>query len=301
MKEGDVGNGIAADAAGNAYVTGTFYGLANFSGNVIGNPNGSQPSFFVLKVDPTGAYVWAKTFGSATVVPRIALDPSGNVVLCGYNAGPAALIFGSQGLVGSGLFAAKLDTSGGTIWAKLWSNVGGAADCRAVATGPSGEIVLTGRYTDTVDFGGGPLPTQAGGAFFVTKLTSAGAHVFSKGPGAESTSDGNVGNGIAVDGAGNVYVDGVFTSTIDLGSGPMTTAGGLAADVFVAKIGPTGTLAWLKAFGGMGNDEGDALALDGSGAPVIGGVYNGMIDFGNGKLPPLGLGSQGAFVAKLSP
>ena len=45
-------------------------------------------------------------------------------------------------------------------------------------------------------------------------------------------------NGVSTDGAGNIYVIGTFTGTINLGGSPLTSAGGY--DIFVAKFNPAG-------------------------------------------------------------
>ena len=55
----------------------------------------------------------------------------------------------------------------------------------------------------------------------------------------------DLGAGIAVDGAGDVYVTGQFQGSIDLGSG-LTSAGGY--DIFLAKLaGTDGRVLWSQA------------------------------------------------------
>lgn len=77
----------------------------------------------------------------------------------------------------------------------------------------------------------------------------------------------DTGYGIAVDAAGNSYVVG-YTESSDFPA----TIGSLhgLADVFVAKLGPDGSLAWATLYGGSGNDfPGSGIALDGSGGLYV--------------------------------
>ncbi|MDP3278941.1 MAG: hypothetical protein Q8Q09_27360 [Deltaproteobacteria bacterium] len=79
--------------------------------------------------------------------------------------------------------------------------------------------------------------------------------------------------GVALDAAGNVYVTGAF-------DGPMTVMGTTIAprgrsDVFVASFTRTGTLRWLRGFGGRGADVGSAIALSSAGDVFVAGMFSG--------------------------
>jgi Beta-propeller repeat/Fibronectin type III domain len=83
------------------------------------------------------------------------------------------------------------------------------------------------------------------------------------------------GFGVAVDSSGNAYITGQTDSTNFPTSGgvlPNSNAGGF--DVFVTKISPTGSsLVYSTYVGGVGNDSGNAIAVDASGdAFVTGGT-----------------------------
>ena len=76
---------------------------------------------------------------------------------------------------------------------------------------------MTGRFADTVDFGG-PSPLVSAGSYdvFVAKYDSGGLHLWSRRFG-DLNRDTNW--SLAIDDAGNVFVTGYFEGTADLGGG----------------------------------------------------------------------------------
>lgn len=90
--------------------------------------------------------------------------------------------------------------------------------------------------------------------------------------------------GIRVDAAGNIYVIGDFSNTVDVDPGPGTfnliSAG--INDVFFAKFDTNGNLLYAKQFGGTGNEFGRQLAIDASGNVYLTGQFQGTVDFDPG-------------------
>lgn len=167
-----------------------------------------------------------------------------------------------------------------------------------VAVDAANNVILTGWFQGTVDFGGGPLTSAGDRDIFVAKLDDAGGHSWSKsfGDASEQTS-----YGVAVDGEGNVFVAGAFRGTVDFGGGPLSA--GASSHVFVAKFDPTGKLVFSKDFGqkdGSAPAVAHGLATDGSGNVLVTGAAAGLINFGGGDLPVIGPGDD-AFVVKLDP
>jgi hypothetical protein len=81
-------------------------------------------------------------------------------------------------------------------------------------------------------------------------------------------SDWDLGNGIAVDGSGNVYVAGVSYTT--WGSPIRDYSGG--EDAFAAKLDSSGELQWHTFLGGSGDDTGLGIAVDGSSNVYVAGA-----------------------------
>lgn len=83
----------------------------------------------------------------------------------------------------------------------------------------------------------------------------------------------DVGNDIARDAEGNIYVIGNFEGETSDGDITLDNAG--RSDVFVARYDADGTLDWLLTFGGTGADTGEGVAVDESGALYITGSFGG--------------------------
>ena len=93
---------------------------------------------------------------------------------------------------------------------------------------------------------------------FVVKYSSSGAYMWDKTFGSASSQDAAA--AVAVDGSDNIILTGGFQNTVDLGGGPLTSAGN--SDIFLAKYAANGTHVWSRRAGGTGNDTSTALALD---------------------------------------
>lgn len=72
------------------------------------------------------------------------------------------------------------------------------------------------------------------------------------------------GQHIASDVSGSVIVAGTFSTTIDLGFGPMTPTDG-SPDVFVAKLDRDGHPIWARSFGTPADESARSVAVDGKG------------------------------------
>lgn len=83
------GYGVAVDASGNVYSTGGFWGTADFDpGPGISNlVSGGYGDIFISKLDASGNYVWAYSFGSASTVidwgKTINIGPSESIYIAG--------------------------------------------------------------------------------------------------------------------------------------------------------------------------------------------------------------------------
>ena len=284
----DVGNGIAVDGAGNAYVTGeTSSAAATFpeTTGVFQAANGGDIDAFVAKVNPTGsALVYAGFLGGSgdDVGHGIAVDGAGNAYVTGYTTSTAATFPETTGVFqaanGGGIdaFVAKVNPAGSAlVYAGF---LGGSGDDvgHGIAVDGAGNAYVTGSTdsaADTFPETTGVFQAANGGGddAFVAKVNPTGSALVYAGFLGGSGFD--LGNGIAVDGAGNAYVTGYTDSTA--ATFPETTGvfqadNGGGVDAFVAKVNPTGSaLVYAGFLGGSGLDVGNGIAVDGAGNAYV--------------------------------
>ncbi len=229
----DQGMAIAVDSSGNVYVIGSFEGTVDFGTGLGPVTSFGLRDIFLVKYSATGMPLWALRFGSTgdDVGYGLAIDSLGDLVMAGKFQGTVAVgSFSVTSAGGDDVLVVKL-TGSTPIWAKRF---GGASGDQAIglATDASRNVVVTGYFTGSVDFGGGAL-LGAGLDVFLLRLTPAGSYLSAKRFGSFDT---QIGNAVAVSGAGAVCVTGYFANTIDLGSGITTSRGGY--DIFAGRVSP---------------------------------------------------------------
>lgn len=259
------GWGIAVDPADNVLLTGNFGGTMDLdpgSGAQIVDASYST-DLFVIELDPSGEFVWARTTGTVEnddVSGRdIVVDTSGNVYTVGWFLGEAdfdpgdpVALFESAG--GRDVFIQKLDSVGSFVWARTF---GGASydSGLGITIDFTGAVCTTGWFQGPVDFdpgSGESILTSAGtvsgldrplDTLFVQRLNSDGSFDWARVASASGDTDDagyNQGNDIESDGAGNLYVIGKFDGAIDLdpGEGAYRRFVGLHGQGFRTKAEP---------------------------------------------------------------
>src|SRR5579872_6189580 len=148
------------------------------------------------------------------------------------------------------------------------SYLGGSALDQAfgIAVDGSGAAYVTGATASTNFPTTNALqPSNAGAnVAFVTKINATGsALVYSTYLGGSGT---DVGIGIAVDGTGAVYVTGSTQSTNFPTQLPLQATNGGGGDAFVTKMNNAGSVLLYSTYlGGSGADQGNGIAVDGTG------------------------------------
>ena len=199
------------------------------------------------------------------------------------------------GVLGCGSSDEEAAPGGQMLWGKRFGK-STSIDRVGLAVDSGGNAVVTGRFFATVDFGAGPVASPANNwQMFVAKYDPAGGLLWAR-------SFGDIfeeqGTGVAVDGAGNIYLTGDFRVSIDFGGGPLE-AEGQASDFFVAKLGPDGGHLWSKRFGTSSYDTPPALAVNARGDVALAGTFYDTLDLGTGPLAADG--QAHLFAARLDP
>ena len=304
------GYGIAVDLRdGSVVVTGMFDGSVNFGGGPIA-PGSGQNLFLVKLASADGSNLWSRTLKSSanTVGNAVAVDASGGIFMIGsvmtFNGLNSTIDFGAGAVtpVGNEMFLAKYTSTGGYVWAR---HFGTSVSGSALALDPAGNVVVTGKYQNSVNFGGTTLTNAPSSLFlvpaniYVAKFSGAsGAYVWSKGYGGVRD-DGGV--GIAVGPSGNITVTGYVNSSVDFGGGVLNPAV-LGSYAFVANLATDGCHRWSRIYG-AGFTSGGAVAIGPDGDSHIVGSFRNTVDFGGAPItPPLvPAGRTDMFLLELGP
>lgn len=310
--DNDFSGNIVVDGSGNSFVSGSFSGTINF-GTAAALTSSGTYSAFLASYDPSGNFRWAKlisgTEDSWNAVNGLATDGSGNVIYAGSFTGRVDLGNGqlqsSNG--GSDIFIAKYSGANGSL---LWSRTAGAGEddeAAGVATSSTGEIALTGTFTNAINVGGRRLSkSSAWSAIFVAKYANDGTHLWSRAYGDYTD---NTAYAISFDPSANV----IFSASsgdrdvgIDFGAGPQRSAG--YQDLFLVKLTSAGNLVWSKQFGLADSiNYPRSIAVDSLGNIALAGEFHGSIDFGSGALQsaeffgPTASYTYDIFLTKFSP
>jgi hypothetical protein len=101
---------------------------------------------------------------------------------------------------------------------------------------------------------------------------------------------------VATDAAGDVYVTGYFTTSIDFGCGPLeSTSTANDYNGFLVKLSPSLSCIWSVPIKATGASIGRALAVDAQGEAIVTGDFLGVTDFGTAS------GGWNDFISKFDP
>ena len=108
------------------------------------------------------------------------------------------------------------------------------------------------------------------------------------------------GSGIALDGAGNIYITGPYTNGASFGSVTLPYKS-YSGDIYVAKYTPSGKLLWAVS-AHASSLQSDKISVDAAGNATITGFFSGAASMGSTTLTASGgIGNQDIFVARLNP
>ena len=310
------GHVVSVDQAGNVYTGGDFFSEADLDpgpGELIFNVTGEGAEAFVQKLNSSGDLIWGRQFEGTGFTEchlnSIETDQDENVYLAGYFLGtvdfdPTVTIVSISsvpsetiGLGSRDIFVAKLSPFGDLSWVKAY---GGLKHDRAtsMALDPSGNVLVTGFFRDTVIFD--PEDefvelTAAGSGFgfgdpggtdaFVQKFDNSGNLIWIKQMvGDEYMSRGNA---IDTDVFGNIYVAGeVNFGTIDFDPNEgeyFLTAVNYGINTFIQKLDDAGRLVWVKQIAGYDSESflvrPFGIAVSSNSSIAVVGSFQGNIDF----------------------
>jgi uncharacterized protein (TIGR03437 family) len=255
----DLGNGIAVDSAGRAYITGITSSFDFPIANALEPHPAGFLDGFVTVLDGAGSQLVWSTYlgGSGDDWPSaIALDPAGDVHLAGwtYSAdfplshASQSVFAGSAGEFTPNAFATKLKSDGSSLIFSTYLGGSNGDSAWAVAADPAGNTYIAGTTAST-DF---PVLnavqstlTGVSNAFVANWNGQTGTLDYSTYLGG---SNNDIAHAIAADGAGNAYIAGLTSSpnfpskyAFQYSYSDCSTNLGMGctgSDAFLAKISP---------------------------------------------------------------
>jgi hypothetical protein len=279
--QNDAASAIAADSAGDVYVTGTTESV-NFpvAGHVLQGPfNGAGTDAFVTALNPQGQVVFSTYLGG---------NPDESHVYQQFDPFLGNRTFGQQ-------FAETQGT--------------------AIAVDPQGNVYVAGTSEQASDpvFHSSTLPfpkpsdrPDTGSALlnaFVVKLDPTGSSLL-YGTLVNTDQIGNLPTGLAVDGTGSAYVAGTSFNAAPTGQASFEGTGSSVIHAYAARLDPVGGLVYLTQLAGSGEDFSSGIAVDARGNAYVAGQTDSP-DFATeipataDPLQYLHVGGTDGFVARL--
>lgn len=301
------------DATGNTHTTGYFNGEGDFdpgAGVSTLYSNGAT-DIFIQKLNSSGAYQWANSFGGVNYqwLNAVSKNVGTYVSSTGTFEGSTSSTSGNflRGKGGNDIMVNKVSTTGNNF--DVWYGMGGPGNDggTGIISDAADNVYVTGYFEQTADFApkrSAPsysLTSSGGKDIFILKIISSGELVWAKRIG--STSD-DESTAIALDNSGNLYVTGYFQGTVEFNPSillnTLTSAGSL--DAFILKMDTAGNYIWARNVGGLISDIGNDITLDGVGNVITTGLFNATADMNpSGAIFNLtSVGNNDAFVLKLN-
>jgi hypothetical protein len=301
----DYGYGIAVDASGNAYVTGSTASTDFPTESPMQPANAGNTDVFVSKINPSGsALVYSTYLGGHRddFGFGIALDSADDAYITGYTGSdnfptknPLQPANGSGTNYLANVFVTEINPAGSALVYSTYLGGTGADTGYGIAVDPLGNAYVAGTtQSDSFPVTPGAFQTTFSGCCgaFVSKINATGSALsYSTWLGPNGTSI----YGIAVDSLGDAYVTGTT------GSGFPTTPFAFqpqAGSAFVTKFNPSGSTLLYSSYLGGASTTSYGVAVDGSGnMHVTGGTGGGFLTVN--PLQSTLAGNENAFVASL--
>ena len=268
----DFARDVAKAPDGSIVIVGYFENTVDFGGGPLESVGAHD--VFVARYDSAGGHVWSRAFGGTDNDEglRVTVNNSGDVIVAGTSRGSVD----SGGVeLGEGLqfFFVRFDADGVPLDSR--GSRGGAGSIEGIASAPNGDVLLTGRISGPLDFGGGELPALGGWDIFLARFTAAGEHVWSRRYGSEAF---DFATGVAADvTTGDIVVTGVYRGPVDFGGGELAADGPNA--MFLARFNADGGHLWSRGIEGDGVSPA-GVSIDRAGAITVTGSFGDTVVFG---------------------
>src|SRR5688500_4139584 len=242
---------IAVAANGEVYVAGYFDGEMDLGAGgkhkaVMAEGEKKAPSdAYLVKLGTDGKVQWGKAFGDKRDDTANSGAVKGDTVVVVGNFLDNLTIaeFKHKAAGSDDMFAAAFKTDGTPIWLFTAGSIDSDGANTIVAT-PDGGWLIGGSFSDIATFGKQSVKSKGGFDAMLLKLAASGDMEWVKAFGGKHNDSIRH---LAVDGQGNIYVQGTFRDTSEWGGKPLT-AGGAATDIVLAKYDLNGDHVWSERY-----------------------------------------------------
>lgn len=294
--EDDHANDIALDEFDNVYVTGFYQRTVDFDPdptNVYNLTAKGTKEAFILKLENSGDFVWAKTTegdnatSSSVEAYSISANQAGSVTIAGsyaygvdFDPVNSGTHFKTSNSGSKDIFVLNYDLSGNVSW--FYEAGGPGRDlAQGIDAGNHGDYYVTGNYDGSVSsVSFSPTHTFNRKELFIEKIDGNTGNCLWARSAVGSIEDYSQSIAVHED---NVYTTGYFSGTVVFSFGLGVSNG--AKDIFVRRFNyATGFPVGGETFGGSGDDKGYSVALNSCSELHLAGSFTGTVDFDNSAL-----------------
>jgi gliding motility-associated-like protein len=273
-------------------VCGNFQGTPDMNPDLgLTNISSINGSCFIVKYSSSGQLIWVKQIGNQDFegleITAITIDDSSNIIICGdfkdtVDMDPSnakKLLYPDSN---KNIFVAKYNNSGSLAWSNAFY-ARGNIKVNAVTTDRKSNIVLTGFFTDSVDFDNSENEFFLNSLnekedIFSCKLDNQGKFLWAKSFGG---SESDMSYSVDIDNCQNIYLCGSFQDTLKYQSPTNETIyADSLKDAIVIKLNGEGQTKWIRNFSGKGTEEGKIIKVNLSGDIFICGEFEKEMKFG---------------------
>jgi gliding motility-associated-like protein len=247
------GASVSTDRNDNVFATGVYQLSTSFGPYAFSMGTSCSDEMFLVKYDPNGNLQWATSAkapdtnntANHSAPHSIFTDKWGYTYVTGFFSD--TVLFDSHTLIATqssgasvAAFLVKYNENGQCVWARQSTSPGNiSSPSNSVTVDDSGNVYITGYFQDTIVFGSYTLTSNNQGTLFLVKYDSAGNVKW-----AQQGHGPIIGNCVAADYKGGVYVTGKFNTLASLNNDTVRSTALMA--LYLAKYNTHGNLLWLE-------------------------------------------------------
>jgi hypothetical protein len=261
-----------------------FSGTQTFGDSTFTSSNsGAAYSVVFVSLDLDGNFNWANQLNvdlAEYASIDMAIDGNSNVYFTTAFEGSISTVSGNYASAGIGgdILCGKINSSSNYAWI---NRIGNNEDDKSgnIILDNNGDILLSGRFTNTLTIGANSLSSPVGYDWFLSKLNPT------NGTAIWAISEGGLGSddrisAIGVNPWNEIVITGRYASSFSFGTQSISSVGN--DDIFVAKYSASGSFVWVKTFGTTGENDwtSNNIGIDDAGTiwveSSVGGDNNGQ-------------------------